>query len=233
MKRLSGIKAVSFDADGTLWDFKEVMRRSLSHALKELEDTNPEAARKLDVEKMIAIRDRVAEELKGKAFDLERVRLEAFRQTLREVGIEDEDLAAHLTRIYLKHRYDDIEPFEDVLPTLSILGKKYRLGVISNGNSHPERCGLKGIFNFVVLSQDFGVEKPDLGIFRIALDEAGCSRWELVHVGDSLENDVRGAINAGVRCVWLNRGRLENDTDITQSTRYHPCRNYWIFSEPN
>ncbi len=212
--KLDGVEAVSFDADGTLWDFQEAMRRSLGHALKELEKTDPEAEKIIDVEMMIEIRDRVAEELKGKVSNLELIRLEAFRRTLRQVGREDEALASRLTRVYLKHRFEDIEPFDDVLPTLMVLNEKYMLGVISNGNSHPERCGLEGIFDFVILSQDHGVEKPDPMIFQIALKGVGCSRRAFLHVGNSLENDIRGAVKAGIRCVWLNREGLVNDTDI-------------------
>jgi putative hydrolase of the HAD superfamily len=215
MGKLTGIRAVSFDADGTLWDFESVMRQSLGYALQELERLKPRAAGVLDIDRMIEIRDGVAEGLRGEVSDLERIRFEAFRQTLREVGNRDDALAEHLTKVYLKHRFGDIEPFDDVLPTLTVLRKGFKLGVISNGNSHPERCGLKDIFRFVVLSQDYGVEKPDERIFKIALEEAGCSRLELLHVGDSLENDVGGAIDSGIRGVWLNRDRRRNDTDVS------------------
>jgi len=66
------------------------------------------------------------------------------------------------------------------------------------------------MFRFVVFSQDWGVEKPDPRIFRIALREAGCSGEELLHVGDSYGDDVQGAANAGIRSVWLNRGGKES-----------------------
>jgi HAD superfamily hydrolase (TIGR01549 family) len=112
------------------------------------------------------------------------------------------------------HRFEDIKLFDDVLPALSVLGERYTLGILSNGNSYPERCGLEGIFQFVVFSQDHGFEKPDPRIFRVALEEAGCSGRELFHFGDSLETDVRGAVDSGVRCAWLNRQRVVNSTSI-------------------
>jgi len=87
---------------------------------------------------------------------------------------------------------------------------RYTLGILSNGNSYPERCGLEGIFQFVVFSQDYGVEKPNSKIFQIALEKAGCSRQQLLHVGDSLQEDVVGAINADIRCVWLNRKQVKS-----------------------
>ena len=214
MGKITGIKAVSFDADGTLWDFNKVMRLSLQRSLQELGEINPSAATMLNVDKMIEIRERVAEEMAGGMPKHEQIRLEAFRRTLREIGRPDDALAGHLTEVYLRHRFGDIEPYEDALPALRALGKRYKLGILSNGNSYPERCGLGVVFQFAVFSQDHGVEKPDLRIFRIALEKAGCSKDELLHVGDSLESDVKGTFEAGVRNVWLNRFGLENDTEI-------------------
>lgn len=213
MTKITGIRAVSFDGDGTLWDFEKVMRHSLHHVLKELERIDPEAARLLDIDKMIEVRDRVAEELKGKTINLEEIRLQAFQETLKDIDKPNDILASHLNEAYLHHRFEDIELFEDVLPALSALRSEYSLGLLSNGNSYPERCGLNNIFQFVVFSQDYGVAKPDSRLFEIALEKANCSKQELLHVGDSLENDVTGAINAGIRCVWVNRKRIEPNSE--------------------
>ena len=83
-----------------------------------------------------------------------------------------------------------------------------------NGNSYPERCGLEGMFNFVVFAQDHGIEKPNPRFFGIAVEKAGCSKDEMLNVGDSLDKDVIGASNAGIRGVWLNRERIKPEPDI-------------------
>ncbi len=207
MNKITSIRAVSFDGDGTLWDFQKVMRHSLGWVLDELKQADPDAASMLSIDKMIEIRNRVAEELKGKTTNLEAIRLEAFRQTLIDIGKPDDTLASHLNEVYLKHRFEDIKLYEDVLPVLHELRRKYTIGLLSNGNSYPERCGLEGIFQFIVFSQDYEVEKPDPEIYRIALKKAGCSKGELLNVGDSLENDVIGAKNAGIKSIWLNRNQ--------------------------
>jgi putative hydrolase of the HAD superfamily len=116
--------------------------------------------------------------------------------------------------VYLTHRFEDTELFDDVLPALDALRGRYELGLISNGNTYPERTGLGGRFRFVVFSQDHGIEKPDPRLFEIAIEEAGCAGRELLHVGDSLRDDVGGAKGVGVRSVWLNRNHAGNDTDI-------------------
>jgi FMN hydrolase / 5-amino-6-(5-phospho-D-ribitylamino)uracil phosphatase len=208
LESLQEIRAISFDGDGTLWDFEQVMRRSLQRVLDELSQIDPDTASLLSIEKMISIRKTVGEELTGKMTNLETIRLEAFKRTLQIVGKPDDCLAAYLNQRY--YRFKDISLFDDVMPTLKELNKKFKLGLLSNGNSYPERCGLEGIFEFVVFSQDHGIEKPDPEIFKIALIKAACSPKQLLHVGDSLSNDVQGAANAGITGIWLNRNSTIN-----------------------
>jgi putative hydrolase of the HAD superfamily len=213
--QLSTITTISFDGDGTLWDFEQVMRHSLRYALDELQLHVPgEQSSQLTIEEMIRIRDAVAKELKGKVVNLEEIRLIAFQRTLEHVGVKNDSLAGHLNKTYLKHRFEDIELYPDVIDALDILAKRFKIGLLSNGNNYPEKCGLAERFRFVVFSQDYGVEKPDQRIFEIALEKAGCSHSELLHVGDSLTDDVYGAKNAGIKSVWLNRDKKDNDNSV-------------------
>lgn len=208
MQQITGIKAVAFDADQTLWDFQKVMKHSLCCVLTELEKADPEVASSMNIEKMIEIRDRVAEEMKSKASH-EAIRLESFKRILAENEKPNDELAIHLTKVYMQHRFGDIELYEDVLPTITALWERYKLGLLSNGNSDPSRCGLDGFFSFVLFSEECGVEKPDPEFYRIAVERAGCAKEELLNVGDSLNKDIIGATNYGIKSVWLNRKKKE------------------------
>jgi FMN phosphatase YigB (HAD superfamily) len=122
----------------TLWDFDKVMRRALAYALAELRRALPgRALAKLTIDKMIEIVNAVSEELKGQTVSLEKVRLAAFVRTVAEVGEASDHLAKHLNA-YLKHRFEDIELYPDVVPTLEAIAGRYVLGLVSNGNSYPE-----------------------------------------------------------------------------------------------
>ena len=114
------IKIVSFDADGTLWDFEKVMKHSLKHVLIILGDKDPIAYSNLTIEKMIEIRTEVAEDLIGKV-NLEEIRYQAFRETLKRANKPNDELAKYLNEVYLIHRFEDIELYDDVLPTLNAL----------------------------------------------------------------------------------------------------------------
>ncbi len=214
MKNLEQIKVLSFDADGTLWDFIKVMKHSLKYVLEAIQEIDPESASLLDIDKMIRIRNKVANDLRGIIINLEEIRLRAFRETLQVIKRPNDELAKYLNEVYLKHRFEDIELYEDVLPTLNSLKKKYTLGILSNGNSYPELCGLDEMFQFTVFSQDYGIEKPDSLIFEVALKEANCTKQQIIHIGDSLESDIAGANNAGIQCVWLNREEKKNTTNL-------------------
>jgi putative hydrolase of the HAD superfamily len=214
-KEITNIKAVSFDGDMTLWDFEKVMRHALACTLDELRRRLPGTnADQLTIERMIEIRNEVAEELRGRTTNLEETRLQAFRRTLQAVDCLDDRLAEELNALYLRHRFEGVELYADVLPTFDALAPHVPLGLVSNGNGYPDRCGLAGRFRFVLFSQDLGVEKPDPAMFLTACREAGCEPRELLHVGDSLTSDVAGANAVGAISVWLNRSGEPNQTSI-------------------
>lgn len=192
------------------------MRQSLQIVLEEIKKSladdglDPSMADQLTVDTMIAIRNRVADEWRGQGLSHEIIRLEAFRRSLDRIDYTNDLLAFRLNALYMRHRYGDITVYPDVRPALDQLGERYVLGIISNGNSYPERCGLGGYFAFVLASQDHGIEKPDPRLFQLALQQIDCLPEEMVHVGDSLTTDVTGANATGVHSVWLNREGLLN-----------------------
>ena len=81
--------------------------------------------------------------------------------------------------------------------------------VVSNWDaSLPEvldAVGLGDLVDGVVSSAAAGVRKPGAAIFLRALELAGVQPGQALHVGDSLEEDVAGAVAAGVPALWLNR----------------------------
>lgn len=135
---------------------------------------------------------------------LEDIRREAFVATLKQIDGADLAAAGEITERYVHRRFEDIELFEDVHDCLDALEGHFPVGLLSNGNSYPDRCGLGGRFEFTVFAHDHGAAKPDPRLFRIAAEAAGCSLDELVHVGDG-QADIDGAAAAGCRCVLVDR----------------------------
>lgn len=87
-----------------------------------------------------------------------------------------------------------------------------KIGLICNTGRTPgcalrrllSDFGILGLFDAAFFSDETIFRKPDPRIFRLALEALGAAPDDSVHVGDSLENDVRGALGAGMRAVWIN-----------------------------
>lgn len=57
----------------------------------------------------------------------------------------------------------------------------------------------------VVTSEQAKYSKPRKEIFLYALEKTGFKPEEVIHIGDSLESDVRCPGEAGIKSIWLNR----------------------------
>ena len=201
--------------DATLIDTDQVIMRSMQSVRDELiKSVSDGRAQDLSVEQMWYIRDQEEKGFTGNLRDYDEIRRRSFIKMLEFVGHPGPDISTRLNEVYLKHRYEDIEPYEDVVPALNALGPHFKLGLLSNGNNYPAYYGLEGRFDFAVFAQDIGIEKPDPRTFRIAARRAGCDLEQLLHVGDDLETDVEGAQAIGVRAAWLNRDGKPNDSGI-------------------
>jgi putative hydrolase of the HAD superfamily len=139
-----------------------------------------------------------------------------WREITREIharvpGLGEVAFDAWFEALYL--RFGDPEVwrlYDDVDSTLRELrGRGLRLGVVSNWDTRLRRIsaglGLDRLVDFMVISAEVGIRKPDPGIFHEALRRAGVEASEAIHVGDLPEEDVEGARRAGVRPVLIDR----------------------------
>ncbi len=120
--------------------------------------------------------------------------------------------------------YDDVP---DVLRDLVAAG--IRIGLISNSHrcleSFQSHFELQGLISVTVSSSDHGFMKPHPSIFAAALQRVNVAAAEAVMVGDSVRQDVEGALRAGMRAVLLQRGSvppprsIELGVPIIQSLR--------------
>ncbi|HYE87998.1 MAG TPA: HAD-IA family hydrolase [Vicinamibacterales bacterium] len=145
-----------------------------------------------------------------------------FNLVLHHAGVpQNAGTDAALAELREYHRVDNLwEHVEaDVVPTLAALRQRgLRLVVVSNANGRLrhlfDRLDMTKWFDHVLDSHDWGVEKPDPGLFRHALEQSGADAATTVHVGDLYHVDVVGARNAGLReGVLLDLADLYADVD--------------------
>jgi len=66
----------------------------------------------------------------------------------------------------------------------------------------------------VFTSEDAKSYKPRKELFEYALKYTGLSADEVVHIGDSLSSDIRGAASVGIKAIWVNRSNREVPEDV-------------------
>jgi putative hydrolase of the HAD superfamily len=100
--------------------------------------------------------------------------------------------------------------FGDALSTMERLRSAgLRLGIVTNGyravQSRKIRHHRLGTcVDFVLISEDVGVHKPDKAIFDLALEEAEATAQRSLFVGDTPSSDIEGACNAGLHAVLID-----------------------------
>jgi putative hydrolase of the HAD superfamily len=109
--------------------------------------------------------------------------------------------------------------FPDVLPALDAVKKRgLVIGAVSNWVWQlPEllhSLELVAHFDFIAASARVGFEKPHPRIFEYALEQAGVSAGEAIHVGDHLDADVAGARAIGIEGVLIDRRNRFTPDDV-------------------
>ena len=107
-----------------------------------------------------------------------------------------------------------VELFPEVPAVFAALGRT-RTAIVSNADrEHLAAWTFTLPVEVVVVSEDVGAYKPDPRVFRTALERLGLAPYEVLHVGDSEVDDVKGARAAGMRVVWVNRRGRARRPDV-------------------
>ena len=86
------------------------------------------------------------------------------------------------------------------------------VGVVTNGPTEMQwakvrNTGVADLVDAVVVSEEFGVNKPHPSIFTHALERIGATPSETLFVGDNTEADIVGASEVGMQTAWMSHGR--------------------------
>ena len=100
-----------------------------------------------------------------------------------------------------------IEGAEDLLFYLK--NKNYKIIMLSNGFTEMQHkkigsVGWDDYFDFVILSDEIGVNKPNPIIFQKALETSLSNVEESIMIGDSYLADVQGAMGVNLDQIWYN-----------------------------
>lgn len=206
MLDVARIRAISLDLDDTLWPVWPVIARAEAALGQWLAEHAPATATRFpDGVALRALVRQLWSERPDLRVDLGALRRESIRLALTQAG-DDPSLAEPAYECFYAAR-QRVELFDDALPALQFLARRYPLVAVSNGNADVRRVGLSEYFHAHLGAAQLGFAKPDVRIFRSAAEAAGVPCAAMLHVGDDAELDVRGALGAGMQAVWLNRAQ--------------------------
>ncbi|MCO4698632.1 HAD family hydrolase [Streptomyces sp. RO-S4] len=202
------IRAVVWDVDDTLFDYTSADREGMrAHLVAE-----GLLAGHGSVEEALArwreITDQQWARFAAGEVDFETQRRDRTRVFLgRE--LTDAEADAWFDR-YLVHYESAWSLFPDVLPVLDALAESHRHAVLSNSSLHVQDrklrvLGVHDRFEAVLCAAELGVSKPRPAAFLAACAALALPPRHVAYVGDHPEIDGRGAAEAGLLSVWIDR----------------------------
>lgn len=200
----SRVRAITLDLDDTLWPIWPTIARAEAALHAWLGERAPATAAMFATPAALReLRVRMAELRPDLVHDLTGMRRESIRLALTRAG-DDPALAEAAFDVFFDER-QRVELYEDALPALEFLARRYPIVAISNGNGDLARAGLGHLFRHALSASTFGVAKPDPRIFHAGAQAAGVAPEHVLHVGDDPLLDVLGALDAGMQAYWLSR----------------------------
>ena len=200
------IKALLWDVDGTLLDFKAAESAAIRRLFGEfsLGECTDEMIRRYS-----AINEEFWQRLERNEITKQQVLIGRYEQFFAEIGVPV-SLAVEFNRRYQVRLGDTIVLRDDSYSIVKSLRRRVRQYVVSNGtviaqSRKLEGSGLGEMMDGVFLSEALGVEKPNKAFFDAVMDRI-CPEApeEVMIIGDSLTSDIRGGNNAGIKTCWYN-----------------------------
>lgn len=206
-------KIILIDLDNTIIDFNECARHSIMGIFEDLGfhyDDNV-------FETFITENVKIWKRLERGEIDKPYLRANRWNIILGKLGIEYDGTI-------IEERFENgvakgAYPVEYAYELLEYLYSKYDLYVVSNGFRFVQESRVKigkfdKYFKELFLSEDIGIQKPDIRFFDYCYEKIGCPpKEDLILIGDSLSADIQGGINFNVETIWFNKNNEpQNDT---------------------
>lgn len=208
--KLRHIRAITLDLDDTLWPSAPTITRAEQVAHAWLATHAPVVAAMWSIEQLRELRMSIFNERPDLRHDFLRIRRMAMHAAFERAGLSGaaaHELIARALDVFMTAR-NEVNLYPEVRASLARLSRRFLLASLTNGNADVARIGIGHHFKAAISAHAHGTSKPDPALFHIACRELACDPDEVVHVGDDMELDVRGARAAGLHVIWINRANV-------------------------
>ncbi|MBP6127191.1 YjjG family noncanonical pyrimidine nucleotidase [Flavobacterium sp.] len=217
---MEAIKHIFFDLDHTLWDFEKNSALAFEKIFQELNfDINSQQF--MDIYNPINVaywKLYEKNEIDQETLRVSRVK-DAFEALNYSITLDEINIISNL---FIEYLTSNNHLIEGTIETLDYLKDKYILHIITNGFSFVQdvklqKSNLDKYFVTITNSEAAGHKKPHENIFNHALTIANASKNESIMIGDSIEADVLGAMNFGIKAVFFNpANEMVSNNEILQ-----------------
>lgn len=210
-----------FDLDNTLWDFS----LSAKETFQEIFEINylkkqgvPSIAHFMEYYK--GINEKLWGEYRENKIQKSELSYKRFDLTLNEFGIFNTPLAKKMASDYIIISPFKTRLYNDTIEILEKLKPHFKLLILTNGFEEiqverMQRTGLNKYFQEMVTAEKAHALKPHPGIFEYAFRVSSSLPNECIMIGDDLEADIKGAVNAGIDSIWLHPGSSNHNPSAT------------------
>lgn len=213
------IKAILFDLEGTLYDYRKAQVATLKYLAKRLNQRFRIKERKF----IETYRDTVAKLVTSKGSDpsiFDKNKL--FAMVLNLLGVDaSQGIVKELAREYYNKILKETKPYHEVVQVLkSLKASGYKLAIVSDGFVRTQmlridKLGLTSFFDAYAFSEEVKANKPDVRVFELALKRLGISSSEAVMIGNDLKRDIIGANMFSLKTVWIKVKGLDEKQEPT------------------
>ena len=204
-------KHIFFDLDHTLWDFET----NSKNTLKDLYTSNDLQVKGVDdfevfFKQFSHHNHRLWDKYTKGLIKQDELRWKRMWLALLDYKIADETLSQKLSVEFLTLLPTKTNLFPYTVEILDYLqSKNYQLHLITNGfesvqHNKLKGCGLQHYFVEVITSEGSNSLKPNKEIFDFALQKTKAQLHESIMIGDNLDADIQGGINAGMDTIYVN-----------------------------
>lgn len=218
---LQKYKHLFFDLDHTLWDFDTNAKETLLelYEVYQLQQIGIPPA-PVFIDYYTRNNHALWAQYHRGEISKEELRATRFRKTFLDLGLSPDKLPLQFEEDYVNLCPTKKNLFPQTLEVLAYLLPKYTLHIITNGFYESSmlkinNTGLSPYFASITCSEVLGHNKPDILIFKHALQAAGAIKEESMMIGDSLEADIAGAIRFGMDCIYFNPYKQKHTFKVT------------------
>ncbi len=223
------ITDVFFDLDHTLWDFDKNSELAFDMIFKE---AHPTVSTTAFIEKYVPINQACWQLYQNDKITHHELRYNRLKHSFDAINYSMSDEQIHqMAKDYIEYLPLYNHLFDGTIEILEYLQSKYTLHIITNGFAEVQykkmtSSAIIQYFKTITNSEMAGVKKPNPIIFDYAVSSAKANKETSLMIGDSLEADVLGAINAGMQAIFFNEKSIQVNQDIKQINHLLELKNY-------